>query len=172
MNCPNVTDRLPDFADGGMPAREREEIERHLRECEACADTWQTVRALVASVPPIPAGLEARIRQAVHAERASSPDGVLSLETGRGARRSRLRPPAWMLGAAALLLLALGTPLMVDRMPTWAGPASEEDLAMAEQTLTPSVWASDDGLIAGSPALDGLSDAALLALLEELEAGA
>jgi len=77
-----------------------------------------------------------------------------------------------MLAAAALLVLAVGTPSMMERMTDVPGPAGAEELAMAERTLTPSVWASDDGLIAGSPALDGLSDAALLALLEELEAGA
>ena len=33
------------------------------------------------------------------------------------------------------------------------------------------VWLSDDGLLAGAPALDGLSDEALLQLLEELVGG-
>jgi hypothetical protein len=80
--------------------------------------------------------------------------------------------PSWALGAAALLALAVGTPLIVNRMAEAPTVADDEVLAMAEQTLTPSVWASDDGLIAGEPALDGLSDEALLALLEELEAGA
>ncbi|HKK93072.1 MAG TPA: zf-HC2 domain-containing protein [Longimicrobiales bacterium] len=172
MKCADLNDRLPEFADGGMPTEARREIERHLRGCPACAETWQTVRALSATVPPVPGDLEARIRAAVHAEVAVQPDGVLSLEAGRGAARSRLRPPAWMLAAAALLVLAVGTPSMMERMTDVPGPAGAEELAMAERTLTPSVWASDDGLIAGSPALDGLSDAALLALLEELEAGA
>lgn len=172
MKCADVNDRLPEFADGGMPSEARRELERHLHACEACAATWDAVRALSVTRPAVPADLEARIRDAVRGEVSTAPDGVLRLDSRRGVDRTRMRPPAWMLGAAALLVLAVGTPLMIDRVPSGNGMFDEEELAMAERTLTPSVWASDDGLIAGSPSLDGLSDAALLALLEELEAGA
>jgi len=173
MRCADVNDRLPDVAVGAIPVEIRHEVERHLRGCAACSDTWATVQALSATRPTVPTDLESRIRRAVHAEVAAPEASVLTLDTRRPAGRSRsMRPPAWMLAAAALLVLAVGTPLMVDRMPQAPGTAEAAELAMAERTLTPSVWASDDGLIAGSPALDGLSDAALLALLEELEAGA
>jgi hypothetical protein len=79
--------------------------------------------------------------------------------------------PAWALSAAALLVLAVGTPLMVTRMNDSTPLTPSEEFAFADEAV-PSVWASDDGLIAGEPSFDGLSDEALLALLAELEAGA
>jgi anti-sigma factor RsiW len=168
MNCQDVNDLLPDFAVGDLPLDERRGVERHLESCEACADTRDTVEALHASRPELPVGLEARVRAAARAEfEAVADDGVLRLEP-----RRRSGVPSWALGAAALLVLAVGTPLMVDRVAESPSAAEDEVLALAERTLTPSVWASDDGLIAGEPALDGLSDEELLALLEELEAGA
>lgn len=168
MNCQDVNDRLPDLARGELPLEERRDVEGHLGGCEACTETWSTVRALEGSRPAVPAGLESRIRTAVRAADEAAQDGVLRLEP-----RARPRIPSWALGAAALMVLAIGTPLVVDRISEApVVPDDDEELAMAERTLTPSVWASDDGLIAGAPDLDGLSDEALLALLEELEAGA
>jgi anti-sigma factor RsiW len=167
MNCQDVNDLLPDLALGDLPLEERRAVERHLQSCEACAETWDVVGALHASRPEIPVGMEARVRAAARAEFDAAPDGVLRLEP-----RRRGGIPPWALGAAALLALAVGTPLVMDRMTESPTAADDEVLAMAERTLTPSVWASDDGLIAGEPALDGLSDEELLALLEELEAGA
>ncbi len=175
MNCQDVNDLLPELALGDLRPEVRRDVERHLAGCEACSDTRATVEALHASRPDVPAGLEARILDAVHAELGTdvasgageAAGGVLRLEP-----RRRRGLPSWALGAAALLALAVGTPLMVSRMAEAPTVADDETLVMAERTLTPSVWASDDGLIAGEPALDGLSDEELLALLEELEAGA
>lgn len=179
MNCQDVNDLLPELALGELPLEDRRAVERHLERCAACAETRTTVEALYASRPDVPAGLETRIRAAVRAEFEASEnaahDGVLRLEPRRRgplAGLGSVRVPGWALGAAALLVLAVGTPVLVDRMAETPQATDGEALAMAERTLTPSVWTSDDGLIAGEPTLDGLSDEALLALLEELEAGA
>lgn len=174
MNCPEVNDLLPELVLGELPMQRRREVEDHLAECEACAEARATVQALFDSRPPVPVGLEARIHEAVHREVGadSTQEGVLRLEP-----RARRVVPTWALGAAALLMLAVGTPVLMNRMaeaPTQAQGSEfdADEVALAEEAYAPSVWASDDGLIAGAPALDDLSDEALLALLEELEAGA
>lgn len=197
MNCADVRDRLPELALGDLTPERRTAIEAHLAACEECAEERATVEALLRGRPEVPAGLETRILEAVHAEldgsRPGESDGgaagpmltvdapdtdpglafdasgdphVLTLEP-----RRRRGIPAWALSAAALLVLAVGTPLMVGRMDDSTPVAPTEEFAAVDDAM-PSMWASDDGLIAGQPAFDGLSDEALLALLEELEAGA
>jgi len=169
MNCPEVNDLLPELVLGELPLKRRREVQAHLADCAPCADAQGTVRALLDSKPPVPVGLEARVLDAVHREMdiEAADDGVLRLEPRR--RRS---VPSWALGAAALLMLAVGTPVLMNRMAEAPTQFDETEIAMAEGAYAPSVWASDDGLIAGAPALDDLSDEALLALLAELEAGA
>jgi len=166
MNCPEVNDLLPEYVLGDLPMRSRRDIAAHLEACTACAETLATGRALMDSRPPAPVGLEARVREAVHAEvdGAEAEAKVLRLEP-----RGRRALPTWMLGAAALLLLAVGTPVLMNRMGEAPAPYDDAAVALAERTWAPSMWASDDGLIAGDPTLEGLTDEALEALLAELE---
>jgi len=169
MNCPEVNDLLPELLLGELPLQRRRELEAHVADCEMCAEARATVQAVFDSRPPVPVGLEARIRDAVRREAGVSAEtkGVLRLEP-----RSRRGVPSWALGAAALLMLAVGTPVLMNRMAEAPERFDESEVALAEEAYAPSLWASDDGLIAGVPALDDLSDEALLALLEEMEAGA
>ena len=60
-----------------------------------------------------------------------------------------------------------GTPLLVDRMTT--GGVSEGDPIDGFDDPVATVWTTDDGLIAGAPALDMLTDDELRQLLEELD---
>jgi anti-sigma factor RsiW len=165
MNCADVRDRIPELLLGDLTPERRTAVEAHLASCAECAEERATVEALLRGRPEVPAGLEARILDAVHAEVGGESD-VLKLEP-----RRRRGVPAWALSAAALLVLAVGTPLMVTRMNDSTPLTPSEEFAFADEAV-PSVWASDDGLIAGEPSFDGLSDEALLALLAELEAGA
>jgi len=172
MKCPEVHDLLPELERGELTLQRRREVEAHLAacgECPECAEAREIVRALIVSRPAVPVGLEARIQAAVRREMAADDESgdLLRLEPRR--RRS---VPSWALGAAALLMLAVGTPVLMNRMAEVPTEYDDATIALAEETYAPSVWASDDGLIAGALALDDLSDEALLALLEELEAGA
>ncbi|MDT8368723.1 MAG: zf-HC2 domain-containing protein [Longimicrobiales bacterium] len=167
MTCHEIREQLPEFVSGGLPVEGRRGIGAHIEACPACAEEARTLRLLRSTRPQAPVGLEARIRSAVHADLAASPPGVLRLEP----RRSAPRVPRWMIATAALLALAVGTPLIVDSMRETTSIDGTE-LARVEDGLVTSSWARDDGLVAGAPALDELSDEALLALLAQMEAGA
>ena len=70
------------------------------------------------------------------------------------------------MSAAAILVLALGTKVVMDGM----GPEIVLDpIAVAAQEPLPESWLWDDGMVAGAPVFDGLSDEDLEALLEEFE---
>ena len=74
--------------------------------------------------------------------------------------------PWWGLTAAAVAALALGIGMSSEQsqpvveVPGFAYEAEEGD-----------VWLSEDGLVAGGPMFDGLSDEALVALLDEISLG-
>ncbi len=114
-----------------------------------------------AQVPP---GLEARIKSRIRDEL-----------TGRsGGRRSESgvipilgwiqRTPAWALSAAAVVILALGTGVIWDRQASEPGL---DPVVVATQDPLPEAWLWDDGMVAGAPVFDGLSDEDLEALLKE-----
>jgi hypothetical protein len=77
------------------------------------------------------------------------------------------RPWWWGISAAAVAALALGIGMSSDgseqvesAVPGYAFEIEDGD-----------AWLSDDGLIAGAPDLDALSDEALLQFLDELTVG-
>ena len=81
--------------------------------------------------------------------------------------RTSISRPWWGITAAAVAALALGIGISFDRaeQPESAIPSYAYELEDGE------LWLSDDGLIAGAPALDALSDEALLQFLDELDVG-
>lgn len=159
-NCDHVLEALPDLAAGRVPADEAASLRAHLAGCDGCAEAFDVVQLLAEAGPaPVPAGLEARLHAAVRADRATSADAV----------RRRWRVPAWGLAAAAGLVLAVATPVLVDRMGTsTTTPPDDLEVAEALTERLPSPWLDDDGIVAGAPVLDGLSDEALQQLLEEM----
>lgn len=46
----HLTERLSDYIDGSLTPSEREEVERHLAECEECSNTLADLRGVVARV--------------------------------------------------------------------------------------------------------------------------
>jgi hypothetical protein len=75
--------------------------------------------------------------------------------------------PNWGLSAAAVLVLSLGIGVI------WNGekpPELDQDTlqVLAGEPL-PESWLWDDGLVAGAPVYDGLTEEQLEALIEELE---
>jgi hypothetical protein len=83
--------------------------------------------------------------------------------------RRRFRVPVWGLSAAAVAVLALGTSLI------WGGGSGDgvqDPVLVASQDPAPEAWLWDDGMVAGAPVYDGLSDEDLEALLEDFEGGA
>lgn len=143
--CGEMRELLPLHAAGVLS--DSAEFEAHVSTCDDCRAELALVHALLSSRPSAPAGLADQIALAV-----------------RSSRRQRAQP-WWGLTAAAVAALALGIGVTsssvgpVDVMaPEFATELEEEDL-----------WVSGDGLLAGAPALEALSDEALEQLLDELE---
>jgi hypothetical protein len=70
------------------------------------------------------------------------------------------------MSAAAIVVLALGTKVVMDRM---GSEMVLDPIAVATQEPLPESWLWDDAMVAGALVLDGVSDEDLEALLEELE---
>lgn len=177
LTCDTVRDRMPELAREGVGPEDGALLRSHLEECSACAGEWQIVR-LVSTAPRVraPDGLEERVRRAAAEalrERRTGPASTDAAGGGGGAGRRR-RVPSWGLAAAAGVVLALGTPLLVQRMQTPLPGGSDtremvgDEVAAEVQQLLPTAYVSDDPVVAGAPVFDGLSDDALLALLEEM----
>ncbi|NNM07019.1 MAG: zf-HC2 domain-containing protein [Gemmatimonadetes bacterium] len=168
--CEKVRDLLPDWArktdraDGGL-------VEDHLRTCAECERELEVILAIRDQRPAVPAGLEAKIQARVRQGLGEAPsaDPAAAERAGRSGRAALARrrwAPAWALSAAAVVVLALGTSLI------WNGGNPElvqDPAAVASQEPLPESWLWDDGMIAGAPVFDGLSDEDLETLLEELE---
>ena len=145
--CERVLERLPDLAADRLDDVSAAELSRHVAGCAECAEELRLLRVLAAGTPPVPAGLEARIRAAAVGDRR------------RGTR------PWWGLAAAAVAAVALGIGVISDGSGTVDVPEYVAEGGAVE------AWISSDGEIAGAAALDDLSEEALLTLLDELGTG-
>lgn len=149
--CAEVRLALPEWVRAGGDGHSTAELARHVAECAGCSAEAELLRLLVVGRPVVPEGLTERIRASVAAPARGAPAG---------------RRPWWGLAAAAVAAVALGVGTLSDREGVPAEvPAYVTELAGNDP------WLSGDGEIAGAPALDDLSDAALEALLEELASG-
>jgi anti-sigma factor RsiW len=161
-NCDEVLERLPELA-RGQGELQGPEVFAHLESCTNCREEWEMVSLLMeAGAAPVPSTLEARLKAAVRADVERAADR-------RPVRRAR-SVPTWRLAAAAGIVLAIATPILVDRMADGpVGTLNETEVTAALGDRLPSPWLDDEeGLVAGAPVLDGLSDEALEQLLEEM----
>lgn len=148
--CGTVRELIPDLVGGRLMAADREEVERHAGRCGECGAELQLVRMVAAGRPRVPSGLLERV--------------LASLDAGVGTGRSRPPRTWWAISAAAVAALALGIG-MSSRSPA-AVPVDVPGYAYEFEEG--DVWLSDDGLVAGAPHFDDLSDDALLQLLDEI----
>lgn len=144
--CGTVREFLPDFAAGRLGLEQLRAIEAHLPSCTECRVELELIRVLLEAPPVVPDRLADEVVSAV-----------------RMSRRS-VRRPWWGISAAAIAAIALGIGISTDRPGTVLGPVPD----FASEADEGEAWLSDDGLLAGAPSIDGLSDEALLELLEEL----
>ena len=152
QHCEMARERIPDLVAGRLSQDEAARVEAHLPSCGECAAEAELVSLLYETRSEPPQGLASRIQGAAR---------ISGFRGGAGVR------PWWGLAAAAVAALALGIGVMTDR-GTDLGLEIPAYVAAAEDV---GLWASDDGLIAGAPALDDLSEEALLTLLEEMSTG-
>jgi predicted anti-sigma-YlaC factor YlaD len=149
MRCEAARELIPDLVGGRLPSGDASRVTAHLDVCDACRAEADLVQLLFAHRPVAPRELVSRVREAVRTDTRS------------------VRRPWWGLAAAAVAVLALGIGV-ASRGSTEARVTVPG--FVAEGTAV-NVWFTDDGMIAGAPALDGLSDDALQALLDELGSG-
>jgi hypothetical protein len=150
IGCERAREAIPDYVAGALSPAARTGVGTHLKTCGECRGEAELVALLWVSRPVPPAALAGRIQSAL----------------GRPARV--VGRTWWGLAAAAVAALALGIGVTSRQqsssveVPAYvAGVDADED----------GLWLSDDGLIAGAPALDGLSDDALEQLLAEISGG-
>ncbi len=148
-SCAWVAEHLPDRAAGTLSEPEAAALDAHLDGCGSCRVDAELVRLIRAGRPAVPDGLSERIRRGIRYE------------------RDTVSRPWWGIAAVAVAVLAVGIGVMSDQggMASLTVPAYA-----AADTTERTMWLSDDGLIAGAPALDGLSDQALETLLQEMGA--
>jgi hypothetical protein len=142
--CGSIRELIPDLVAARLPATEAVRVEHHVRACADCRAELDLVRLLYASRAEAPAALLERISR---------------VTTSRRPARTW-----WGISAAAIAAVALGIGVVSDGAPA----ASPEVPAFVREAEEGEIWVSDDGLVAGAPALDDLSDEALLQLLDEL----
>lgn len=147
MDCATIRDAIPDVAAGRAGDEERARVEAHADGCDDCRAELALARALFRARETAPLDLSRRV-----------------LMTLRRAGRSPRRP-WWGISAAAVAALALGIGI-TSRTPEARLPAST-DLAV-ETEDEGELWLADDGVLAGAPVFETLSDEALAELLEEL----
>jgi len=148
--CEMVRERLPDFVGGRLVQVDAARVRAHLDVCPECAAEAALLGLLFAARPAAPAGLARQI------------------ESSASVARRHVYHPWWGVAAASVAAVALGIGVMSsDRSPVELVEETEVPgiVVGAEET---SIWVGDDGLVAGAPALEGLSDEALLLLLEEM----
>lgn len=151
LECGTIREQLPLLFAAALSADAAAAVKVHCTTCEECAAEAELVSTLFATRPQAPAGLVASVMGAVRAD---------------SARPSTPSRPWWGLAAAAVAALALG--IGMD-----SGSAPRVDVpAFAYETSEDAVWLSDDGLVAGAPSWETLSDETLAELLEDLEPGA
>ena len=174
-DCEMIREWLPEMDAGTLSAEDAGTVQGHLRGCAECRKELELIGFLregmakaegAADVPP---GLEARIKARVREDLAVDQPGM----EGRRAPKEvgvipivgRIRQaPAWALSAAAVVILALGTGVIWNQKTSESGL---DPVVVATQDPLPESWLWDDGLVAGAPVFDGLSDADLEALVKE-----
>ena len=109
---------LSNFADGILDAAERERVQRHVQSCTDCEERLARLRTLLGAASSLPAELEppshlwGDIRHRIVAlsddQTRSLPERV-TVRPGRGARALWSARNPWLLGAAAVVLVAVSS---------------------------------------------------------------
>ena len=145
-DCAEARELLPDRVARRLGPDAAASVDRHVAACHDCRAELELVGLLAEARVSPPSGLEERIVAAL------------------AVPRPRPRRPWWGLSAAAVAAVALGIGMSSD-----PSVSTGADL-VATEFDEGGLWVSDDGMLAGAPALDELTDEALAELLEELAA--
>lgn len=165
-DCERVVEVLPDWILGTLDPKLGMEMERHLGSCPDCTREEEVLRQILALRPTPPGDLADRIQARVREEMVLAAKAKEQADVVPLFRRPRWAP-TWALSAAAVVLLSLGIGVI------WNGEEAPEggpdSTQVAAEEPIPEAWLWDDGMVAGAPVYDGLTDEQLEALIEELE---
>jgi mycothiol system anti-sigma-R factor len=140
MNCEKAIRLVDGYLDGELDAITNQEIEPHLRDCDKCAQAYESernlTRAIAAGAPyfKAPAELRQSIQSSLRGEIVRRPLGNVSDEeyTRVSSRRSE-RPAmvfapqwSWLALAAAIIAAAI---VAVNVVPRWQGSRGDQFLA-------------------------------------------
>jgi anti-sigma factor RsiW len=151
MSCD--PERVTGFVDGELSAAETREIEVHLESCQGCreqADSERRLRGRLAALPapPLPSGLEARVRSHLR-------------------RRPLVTLTRWALHLAAALLVGV-TVRGYAPFVAWE-LARDHDHCFSRRPLPAKVWSSDPSVVSEWFARQGTLLPALPAHVAELD---
>ena len=147
QDCGHIREWIPDVAAGRASDDAARTVEAHAAGCGDCRAELALARALFDTRPRIPGDAAGPVLGALRRDRSAS-------------RRS-----SWGLAAAAVAALALG--IGISSGP--GVPAGNGDDVL-DEVAEEELWLSDDGVVAGAPMIETLSDEALEQLLDELTA--
>jgi mycothiol system anti-sigma-R factor len=140
MNCEQATELMDGYLDGELDAVTNQEIERHLRECSKCSQTYELQRDLVRAVETsapyfrAPAELRQSIQSSLRGAIATPPLGNASDQTRARPFSRRSERPAmvftpqwsWLALAAAIIAAAI---VAVNVVPRWQSSRGDQFLA-------------------------------------------
>ena len=165
-DCDSVRDLLPEWVVGALEEGEAAPVREHLSSCPECRREEAVICAVLDACPEAPAGLETRIQARLREELAGEERALLQDEKVIPLFRRKRWAPTWALPAAALVVLSLGIGVI------WDGEVPEinqDPIEVAVEEPLPEAWLWDDGLVAGAPIYDDLTDEQLEALIQEME---
>lgn len=139
MNCDDIQKGIYVFLDGEFAEPERADFEAHVKACGNCRKKVERERTFLVgvrqAVPPVsmPAGLEARIREALAA--APAPDELPATKRpdARGASRF------WLAAAAIMLLTGGTTAYLLSRSDSGDSGAARHEIAAPERLAAEAV---------------------------------
>lgn len=140
MNCEQATELMDGYLDGELDAITNQEIERHLSDCDKCAQAYELQRDLVRAVESgapyhkAPAELRQSIQSSLRAQINRQPLGNFSDEKhARVFGRTSERPPmvftpqwSWLALAAVIIAAAI---VAVNVVPRWRSNSGDQFLA-------------------------------------------
>jgi len=140
MNCEQATELMDGYLDGELDAVTNQEIERHLRDCDKCAQAYELQRDLVRAVESsaryfrAPADLRQSIQSSLRAEISTQPLGNVSDQkhakvfSRKSERPAMILAPQWSWLALAAAIVAAAI-VAVSIVPRWRGNGGDQFLA-------------------------------------------
>lgn len=145
-DCATIREMIPDVAAGRLAGEAAGVVEVHVVACGDCRAELGLARSLYESRPRVSVDMSGRVLTALR-------------------RRRRVdHRHTWGLAAAAVAALALGIGISSGPGVTDSTFTDEMATDLAEEEL----WLAEDGVLAGAPMIETLSDEALAELLEKL----